>query len=496
LASQTDLVADVAAATRGEEERLAALEFYSPDSLVDDAELTRITEFAANLCEVPIALVSLVEEARQRFLARKGLEATETGRDVSFCTHAMFKQNVMVVPDATKDPRFVDNTLVTGPPYIRFYGGAPLVSEDGHPLGALCVISPEPREGLTDLQTQGLEVLAAAVMRRLRDRRREIAASWAGDTESFRILADSMPQIVWSTLPDGYHDYYNERWYEFTGVPRGSTDGDSWNGMFHPEDQEKAWARWRHSLQTGEPYEIEYRLRRADGEYRWTLGRALPMRAPDGTIVRWFGTCTEIHEQKLALESRDLLSRELNHRIKNIFALVSGLIALMTKRRPEYSEFGTTLQERLVALARAHDLVNPLGERSQASLCALLEDLFEPWTEAGEQIEIHSDEDVDISQKSVTPLALLFHELATNAAKYGALSDPAGRVRVEIRNNEPNLEICWTETGGPPVKSPDEKGFGSELLQTSVSRQLKGEIAHDWSREGLRVRIQIPLRAL
>ena len=77
----------------------------------------------------------------------------------------------------------------------------------------------------------------------------------------FAILTDSLPQMIWSTLPDGFHDYYNARWYEFTGVPEGSTDGEGWNGMFHDGDQERAWEKWRHSLATGDLYEIEYRLR-------------------------------------------------------------------------------------------------------------------------------------------------------------------------------------------------------------------------------------------
>jgi PAS domain S-box-containing protein len=114
----------------------------------------------------------------------------------------------------------------------------------------------------------------------------------------FRTLADAMPQMVWSTRPDGYHDYYNARWYEFTGMPDGSTDGAAWNGMFHPDDQERAWTLWRHSLATGEPYRIEYRLRHRSGQYRWTLGRALPVRNEAGEIVRWFGTCTDISEIK------------------------------------------------------------------------------------------------------------------------------------------------------------------------------------------------------
>lgn len=116
----------------------------------------------------------------------------------------------------------------------------------------------------------------------------------------FRTIADAMPQMVWSTQPDGSHDYYNEQWYQFTGVQHGSTDGDGWNDMFHPEDQARAWDLWQHSLATGERYEIEYRLKHHTGQYRWVLGRALPVRNEEGKIIRWMGTCTDIHETKLA----------------------------------------------------------------------------------------------------------------------------------------------------------------------------------------------------
>lgn len=98
----------------------------------------------------------------------------------------------------------------------------------------------------------------------------------------FEAIIGSVDQMIWSTRPDGFHDFYNERWYEFTGVPPGSTDGEAWNGMFHPEDQEKAWSVWRHSLLTGQPYRIEYRLRHRTGQYRWVLGRAQPVRDADG----------------------------------------------------------------------------------------------------------------------------------------------------------------------------------------------------------------------
>jgi PAS domain S-box-containing protein len=114
----------------------------------------------------------------------------------------------------------------------------------------------------------------------------------------FRAIADTIPQMAWSTLPDGRHDYYSQRWYDFTGVQPGETDGEGWSEIVHADDRERTWAVWRHALATGLPYEIEYRLRHASGEYRWTLGRALPLRDDAGRIVRWIGTCTDIHELK------------------------------------------------------------------------------------------------------------------------------------------------------------------------------------------------------
>src|SRR5204862_493311 len=147
---------------------------------------------------------------------------------------------------------------------------------------------------------------------------REAAHTRAALAESelrFRTLADTMPQMVWSARPDGHNDYFNARWYAFTGVAEGATDGTGWAEVFHPDDRDQAWSLWRRSLADGEPYQIEYRLRRHDGVYRWVLGRALPIRDAGGQITRWFGTCTDIHEQKLALDEREIISHELSHRI-------------------------------------------------------------------------------------------------------------------------------------------------------------------------------------
>jgi PAS domain S-box-containing protein len=136
---------------------------------------------------------------------------------------------------------------------------------------------------------------------------RATAATALRESESkFRAITNSIDQMIWSSRPDGFHDYYNQRWYEFTGVPAGSTDGEGWNAMFHPDDQDRAWRAWERSLETGEPYRIEYRLRHRSGVYRWVLGSALPVHDDQGRIVRWFGSCTDIEE---IVEAREVLAR-------------------------------------------------------------------------------------------------------------------------------------------------------------------------------------------
>ena len=134
-----------------------------------------------------------------------------------------------------------------------------------------------------------------------------------------RFMADSMPQLVWITQPDGYHEYYNQQWYDYTGTKPGTTDGEGWNDLFHPDDQARAWKVWRHSLKTGDPYEIKYRLYHAPTkQYRWVIGRALPLKNENDEIIKWYGTCTDIDEQVHQNEQQAFLAKVSKQ-------LVSGL---------------------------------------------------------------------------------------------------------------------------------------------------------------------------
>lgn len=496
-----------------ETDRAAVLALYDLDAGGFEA-LDAITRFGAALCDTPICLVSIVEEQRQRFLSRSGLDATQTPRDTSFCAHAMLGQDIFLIPDAREDQRFADNPLVTGAPHIRFYAGAPLVDPDGVPLGALCVIDDTPRTALTPLQRQGLTLLAQQVVTALEARRRgrllaeqqrRDAAAIADNLTRFNTLADAMPQMVWSTLPDGYHDYYNAQWYRYTGTPEGSTDGGAWNGMFHPDDQDRARQRWQHSLESGEPYEIEYRLRHHSGEYRWVLGRALPIRDDQGNIIRWMGTCTEIHEQKLMMEEREIIAHELSHRIKNIFSVIAGLVGLSAREHPAIKPVADDLRDRIMALGRAHDFVRPHSAQSAprqgeaaGTLWGVMEQLFAPYAPVGQgsnRVRL-SGENPPVDERAATPLALLFHELATNAAKYGALSTSTGSIDVHVDRDGDGYRISWQEKGGPPPRIDHSDGFGSRLIALSAERQLGGTIARSWPPEGLSISLWIPARSM
>ena len=314
---------------------------------------------------------------------------------------------------------------------------------------------------------------------------------------AFRVLADSMPQMVWSTLPDGFHDYYNRRWYEFTGVPDGSTDGEGWNDMFHPDDQARAWKVWAHCLATGDDYEIEYRLRHHSGEYRWTIGRALPLRDETDRIVRWIGTCTDIHDAKIQAEQNEILSRELSHRIKNIFAVIGGLIGLSARRIPESKGFADELRQRIAALALAHEFARPHSDQSRmtveaSTLHGMLRQMLRPYPALDEGRITISGDDVPLDDRGATPLALMVHELATNASKYGALSTPEGRIAIASHREETALLLTWIERDGPVVDgAPERSGFGTQLVDMSIVQQLNGRIERSWHANGLQFRMWV-----
>jgi PAS domain S-box-containing protein len=311
--------------------------------------------------------------------------------------------------------------------------------------------------------------------------------------ESRALLSDiieSVDQMIWSTRTDGEPDFFNRRWYEFTGATVGSTSREAWRHLVHPDDREQAVMRWERSLQSGDPFEVEYRLRHRSGEYRWVLGRAHPVRNEQGAIIRWMGTCTDIHSQKADAEQLELASKELSHRIKNIFAVIGGLLAMSSRQHPEAEAFAAELRDRIAALSIAHDYARPDGRDgspAQGTVLGIVRQLLSPYALDGQERIVVEGDDAPLKRSAATALSLAVHELATNAAKYGAFSHPAGQVRVHGETIGDQYRLCWSEQGGPPVSEPEHLGFGTRLVDMTLRHQLGGELTRDWRPEGLQV---------
>jgi PAS domain S-box-containing protein len=197
------------------------------------------------------------------------------------------------------------------------------------------------------------------------------------ELQTLRQLADGLPQIVWVALPDGSHEYYNKHWYDYTGLTFENSTAQAWRDLFHPDDRDRAEAMWAEALREGTPYETEFRFKRAtDGEYRWFLGRALPQRDTEGNIVNWFGTCTDIHDQKISQETlratSDSMSRE-NAQKDEFLALLSHEL-----RTPLNAVFGWTrlMQEHVLGEAERAQAVDSIMRNAEAQ-ARLIEDVLD-----------------------------------------------------------------------------------------------------------------------
>ena len=326
--------------------------------------------------------------------------------------------------------------------------------------------------------------------------RREAERALADSEARFRVITNAMPQMVWTTLPDGFHDYYNDQWYRFTGAPPGTTDGEGWNGMFHPDDQALAWGRWRHSLATGEPYEIEYRLRHHSGQYRWVLGRALPVRAQDGTIQRWMGTCTDIHEQKLtedALREADQRKDEflamLGHELRNPLAPIRSAASLLPLAKSDpariehigrvisrQSTHMTGLIDDLLDVSRVTRGMIEL-DREDVAVRHLVDEATEqarPLIEARSHLlSIANEAEGSVVNGDRKRLVQVLSNLLSNAAKY---TPAGGRIEVRVTVADDMVRIAVRDNG---------IGMAPDLVDSAFELFRQGKRTPDRAQGGL-----------
>jgi two-component sensor histidine kinase len=234
---------------------------------------------------------------------------------------------------------------------------------------------------------------------------------------------------------------------------------------------------------------MEYRLRTTTGDYRWALGSGNPYFGPDGQFLGLIGSVADIHDLKLAEERRQLLINELNHRVKNTLATVQALARQAAKPGLAADGVWSAFEARLLSLASAHSLLTT-NSWSGAKLPDVVDHALGHW--GRQQVDIQGPE-VWLTPHQALSLSIAFHELTTNAVKYGALSEPDGRVAITWRRVGSTINLTWRESGGPPVTSPKRRGFGSRLLERSLAHELQGQVALKFAPEGVRCDIVFAL---
>jgi len=270
-------------------------------------------------------------------------------------------------------------------------------------------------------------------------------------------------------------------------------DDEGVKGKFHPDDMDLMWARVAEALDpAGEGrYEVEYRVKQLDGSWRWLSAWGLVEfegEGPDRKAVAIAGASRDLTELKQAEELQRLLVNELNHRVKNTLATVQSITSQTLRAAPDPGAACDAIEDRIISLARVHDLLTARSW-SGADLRDVARRAMQPFAAA--QLDL-AGPSIDVPPQHALALSLALHELATNAAKYGALSVPGGRVSISWSQESGMLRLTWREAGGPPVSPPTRRGFGSRLLEASL-RDLRGQSRLDYAPDGVRADFSAPL---
>jgi PAS domain S-box-containing protein len=336
-------------------------------------------------------------------------------------------------------------------------------------------------------KTRELEQLNQQLEVRVAERTAELEASTtqllqSEQRRSLALAAGNMGSWDWDSATGRY--LWDEGQYRIFGVEPHSfaVTPENIRTLIHPDD-------W-HNLQIGfecmsrelHAHQLEFRVRRSDGQIRWCVGSAAATVDEDNRVVRVSGVTFDITDRKEAEERQALLAREVDHRAKNALALVQSILRLtQAKNLPTYI---TAVEGRINALSRAHAVLSQ-SRWQGANLRGLIDEELAPYRVGNiEKIKAVGPE-VFLQPAAAQTLALVIHELATNAAKYGALSSISGRLQLSWLLKDDKLIIDWRESGGPATKPPNRKGFGTRIILASIERQLRGHADFDWRPEGL-----------
>ena len=313
--------------------------------------------------------------------------------------------------------------------------------------------------------------------------------------ERFRKMADHAPVMVWMTEPSGSCSFLSKSWYETTGQTPRTGLGTGWLNAIHPEDRSAVERKFTSANSARQPFRLEYRLRQANGSYRWVLDAAAPRFGPNEEFLGHIGSVIDIEERRTHENQVQLLLEEVNHRSKNMLSLIMALARQTVKNSSD--NFLDRFQRRIQSLAASQDLLVKNEWRS-----VLLEDLIRSQlahlgSDVDRRIKLQGPE-LQLNPKACQTLGMALHELATNAMKYGALSNDAGYVDIAWAVSDPDgqagtFAMMWRELDGPVVTTPDGKGFGTTVVRDMVNASLNGQAELRFSETGMTWRLSCPV---
>ena len=343
-------------------------------------------------------------------------------------------------------------------------------------------------------KTRELEKMNVELERRVAERTAELEASTARlvQTEQGRSLALAAGQMgSWEWEVGSKQLKWDEGQHRIFGVDphRFTPDVENTRGLLHPEDWDTLRQMVERMSKNARTQQAEFRVIRPNGEMRWCTGTAAASVDPQGRVVRISGVTIDITERKEAEERQTLLAREVDHRARNALAVIQSIIRLT--RAKSVDDYVAAIEGRIKALARAHTLLSD-SRWHGADLATLVAEELAPYR-TGDKVGM-SGPDVSLEPSTAQGLALALHELATNAAKHGALSSISGKLSLTWQLRADALVLEWIESGGPRITPPSSRSFGLRVIRASIEQQLSGEATFDWDPKGLQCSFAIPRR--
>ncbi|MFC0410675.1 PAS domain S-box protein [Roseomonas elaeocarpi] len=329
-----------------------------------------------------------------------------------------------------------------------------------------------------------------------------------------RALVEGVPQLVWRARTDGAWTWSSPQWAAYTGLSVEESRGSGWLRAVHPDDREGALLAWaqahaqaRAGAETlaGVPLEMEGRLfHRGEARYRWFRTRATPVRGEGGQVVEWLGTSTDVDDLRRLQEQQEVMIAELQHRTRNLIGVVWSTFNKTLRGSTSLQDLRTRFNDRLEALSRVQGLLSRLAgsERVEFGEVIRAELAVHGALEEPGKVVLEGPPGVRLRSGVVQTFALALHELATNAVKYGALGQPAGRLRVSWRlvpateDGEPWLQVEWRESGVkmPEVSAPPPGGgYGRELIERALPYQLGAKTTYELGTDGVTCTITAPV---